>query len=64
MIAQIQREREFVADRRGLDVHRAARVADSEKSGQSPALSLEGIHRKRFMTTATGVHNMILKAAC
>jgi hypothetical protein len=64
MIAQVQREGEFVADGHWLDAHLPVCVADSKKSRQSPAFSLEGVDRQRFVTAATGVDHMILKAAC
>ncbi len=64
MIAQIQREGEFKAWRDGLDVHRARRMAHPEKSGESPAFGLEGIHGKGLLAAAAGMHHMILKTAC
>jgi hypothetical protein len=64
MIAQVQRESEFVADGHGLDAHLPGRVTDSKKSRQSPAFSLEGVHRERFVTTAAGVDHMILETSC
>ena len=42
MIAQVQREGEFVADgRRGFDVHGPRRVADPEETGETPAFRFE-----------------------
>lgn len=62
MIAQVQREGEFLARDSRLDDHAARRVADPEKSGESPAFGLECIDREGLVATAAWMNHMISKA--
>src|SRR5450631_513132 len=63
MIAQVQREGEFLARGGRLDTDVTRRMADPEKSGQAPTFSLERIHRKGFMAAAARMDHVISTSA-